>query len=78
MLFEIDPRPYQAEVDRTEATLAQAEAHSNRLEADYHRAETLLAREQLGPRQYDLIGRRLLRVGRPWSASPRLSSTSPS
>ncbi len=54
LLFQIDPRPYQAEVERTKAALAQAVAHSSRLEADYHRAQTLLAREQLARADYDL------------------------
>lgn len=54
LLFQIDPRPYQAEVDRTKAALAQADAHSKRLEADFRRAQTLLAREQLARADYDL------------------------
>src|SRR5690349_10493854 len=34
LLFEIDPRPYQTELNRTEANVLQAEAHMKRLEAD--------------------------------------------
>jgi multidrug efflux pump subunit AcrA (membrane-fusion protein) len=41
LLFEIDPRLYKADLDRIESTLAQQEAHSKRLEADYQRAAAL-------------------------------------
>ncbi len=34
LLFEIDPRPYQAELARTEATDPPRRAHLNRLDAD--------------------------------------------
>lgn len=54
VLFQIDPRPYEAEVARTKASLEQAVAHNKRLEADYRRAQTLLAREQLARADYDL------------------------
>src|SRR5262245_24453550 len=37
VLFEIDPRLLKAEVDRTAANLAQADARVTRLEADYKR-----------------------------------------
>jgi RND family efflux transporter MFP subunit len=53
-LFQIDPRPYEADVARTKAALAQADAHNRRLEADYKRAQALLARDQLARADYDL------------------------
>ncbi len=53
-LFQIDPRPYEAEVARTKAALAQADAHNRRLDADYKRAQALLARDQLARADYDL------------------------
>src|SRR3954471_8839620 len=37
LLFEIDNRPYKANLNRAEATLAQSEAHLKRLDADYRR-----------------------------------------
>ena len=43
-LFEIDPRPYKAIVDRTEATLAQTEARVQRAEADFNRIRNLINR----------------------------------
>lgn len=55
LLFEIDPRPYKAELDRTEATLAQAEAHLKRLDADYRRASNLYARGNISREEYDKI-----------------------
>jgi RND family efflux transporter MFP subunit len=39
VLFEIDPRPYQAELERAEAALAQARAYSKRVDADLKSAE---------------------------------------
>jgi multidrug efflux system membrane fusion protein len=41
VLFEIDPRPFQATYDRQKAALEQAEAHSHRLNNEYHRAKIL-------------------------------------
>jgi RND family efflux transporter MFP subunit len=54
-LFEIDPRPYKAQFDQTEATLAQAEAHLKRLDADYRRASNLYARSNISREEYDKI-----------------------
>jgi RND family efflux transporter MFP subunit len=55
LLFEIDPRPFQAELNRAEANLAQAEAHGRRLEADYQRAASLLASRGMSREDYDKI-----------------------
>src|ERR1700732_4110470 len=43
VLFEIDPRSYQAELARAEATVVQAEAHLARLNLDHQRAIKLYA-----------------------------------
>src|SRR5438067_1734187 len=42
LLFEIDARPYRAELDRAEAALVQAETRFRRADADAGRARTLL------------------------------------
>jgi RND family efflux transporter MFP subunit len=55
VLFLIDPRPFQAEVDRTQANVGQADAHLRRLEADFHRAQEMMARRSLGREEYDKI-----------------------
>ncbi|MDR3637052.1 MAG: efflux RND transporter periplasmic adaptor subunit [Isosphaeraceae bacterium] len=55
LLFQIDPRQYEADLARNEATVAQAEAHNKRLEADYQRAVKLLARGGIGREEYDKI-----------------------
>lgn len=55
VLFQIDPRQYTAELARNEATVAQAEAHHTRLEADYQRAVKLYARGGIGREEYDKI-----------------------
>src|SRR5271155_3805709 len=38
-LFEIDPRPYRAELARAQGTVAQIDARVHRLERDYHRVK---------------------------------------
>lgn len=53
LLFEIDPRPYQAEVDRAQATVEQAQARLTRLEADLKRAESLYAKSTITTEQYE-------------------------
>ena len=53
LLFEIDPRLYKADLDRIESTLAQQEAHSRRLEADYQRAAALYARASVSREEFD-------------------------
>jgi RND family efflux transporter MFP subunit len=55
LLFEIDPRPYETELNRTEATLLQAEAHQRRLDADQKRANNLWSRGAIGREEYDRI-----------------------
>ncbi len=44
LLFEIDPRPYQAELSRAEGNVVQSEGRLKRLEGDYERAQGLLAK----------------------------------
>jgi RND family efflux transporter MFP subunit len=55
LLFEIDPRPYETELNRTEANVQQAEAHQHRLEADQRRANSLYSRGAIGREEYDRI-----------------------
>lgn len=55
LLFEIDPRPYEAELARSQATLVQAEAHQARLKSDFERAAGLVAKRAIGREEYDKI-----------------------
>src|SRR3954468_25037037 len=55
VLFEIDPRPYDAEAARTQAALGLSEAHFRRLEADVKRARGLVARQAIGREEFDKI-----------------------
>jgi multidrug efflux system membrane fusion protein len=55
LLFQIDPRPYRAELDKAEANLVQAEAHSRRLAADYRRAVVMLAKQAMAQEEFDKI-----------------------
>jgi RND family efflux transporter MFP subunit len=55
VLFVIDPRPYQAELNKAEAARALAEAHHRRVEIDYKRAVSMLPRRAIGQEEYDRI-----------------------
>lgn len=55
VLMEIDPRPYQAELDRAEANVAQAEAHLTRLKSDFERATVLRGRDAIGREEFDKV-----------------------
>jgi RND family efflux transporter MFP subunit len=55
ILFEIDPRTYQADLDRASANLVQSQAHRDRLQADFERARRLVAQRAIGQEEYDKI-----------------------
>lgn len=55
ILFEIDARPYDAEMARTEANVVQAEAHLTRLSSEYQRANTLQGRNAISREEFDKI-----------------------
>jgi len=44
LLFEIDARPYEAELARAEGNVVQSEGRLKRLEGDYERSQALLAK----------------------------------
>ena len=54
-LFEIDPRPYQAEVDRSAATMLQLEAREKRLQRQEDRAADLLKKGSMALEDFDQI-----------------------
>jgi RND family efflux transporter MFP subunit len=53
VLFEIDPRPYQAELEKAEARLALSEAQLKRAEVDFKRATALLARQAITREEFE-------------------------
>src|SRR5262245_37940227 len=53
VLFELDPRTYQADLDRAQANVAERTAHPERLQADFDRARRLLAQRAMGQEEYD-------------------------
>jgi RND family efflux transporter MFP subunit len=55
LLFEIDPRPYQAELDRANAALAAAEAHLKRADTELKRAKALIERSAMSKEDYDKV-----------------------
>jgi multidrug efflux system membrane fusion protein len=52
-LFTIDPRPYQAEVDRAAAQLAAAQAQNNYATTDFARAQRLIGDNAIAKRDFD-------------------------
>jgi membrane fusion protein, multidrug efflux system len=53
VLFVIDPRPYAAEVDRTEAQVAAAKARDGYAQADWQRAQRLIGDNAIAKRDFD-------------------------
>ncbi|HEX4644197.1 MAG TPA: efflux RND transporter periplasmic adaptor subunit [Verrucomicrobiae bacterium] len=53
LLFDIDPRPYQAELDRAEADLRQAETRFELASNDLERAERLLKSKAISEEEAD-------------------------
>jgi RND family efflux transporter MFP subunit len=53
LLFVIDPRPYQAELNRTKATLEQAIARYERTQKDYARAQQLVRSRAISEEEVD-------------------------
>lgn len=56
LLFTIDPRPYQAQLDAAEASLAQAKAAQGLARIEAARAETLVEAKILSRQEYDARG----------------------
>src|SRR5262245_36860846 len=55
VLFEIDPRTYQAALDNAEGNLASMQARLVRLDADHARARSLLGRGAVSREEYDRV-----------------------
>src|SRR5215475_11360066 len=53
LLFVIDPRPYQAELNRAKATLEQAIARYERTQKDYARAQVLIKSRAMSQEDVD-------------------------
>jgi multidrug efflux system membrane fusion protein len=53
VLFEIDPRPFKAELARADANVVLADAHVKRLQYDFERAQTLLSKGSISREDYD-------------------------
>ncbi|HWB10855.1 MAG TPA: efflux RND transporter periplasmic adaptor subunit [Pirellulales bacterium] len=55
LLFQIDPRPFDADVARDEAALAAAKARSKRTVADLARAKELIKGKNISQEQFDQV-----------------------
>ncbi len=55
LLFEIDPRPYKAELARTEGNIVQSEGRLRRMEAEHQRATSLLPKGNISREDFDRI-----------------------
>ena len=53
VLFEIDSRPYLADLKNKEALVVQSQRHSERLKSDFERAEKMLPTHAISQEQYD-------------------------
>jgi membrane fusion protein, multidrug efflux system len=53
LLFKIDPRPYQADLDNKAAAVAQARATAEKTKADFERSTLLLKAEVVARADYD-------------------------
>ncbi|HEU4654970.1 MAG TPA: efflux RND transporter periplasmic adaptor subunit [Steroidobacteraceae bacterium] len=53
LLFVIDPRPYQAELDRAQAELTRAEAHAQLADNDLGRTQKLLSIKAASQEEFD-------------------------
>src|ERR1700738_916153 len=53
LLFQIDPRPFQAEVYRLKGDLSQAKAQRSRAQSDFERAERLHNNDGMSAEEYD-------------------------
>ncbi|MCX6908379.1 MAG: efflux RND transporter periplasmic adaptor subunit [Verrucomicrobia bacterium] len=53
LLFLIDPRPYQAELDRTQAECRRAETHLDLAKNDFKRAESLRNTKAISEEEFD-------------------------
>src|SRR4030081_1048870 len=53
VLFEIDPRPLQAEADKLKGDLAQAKAELSKAQSDFQRAERLHNNDGMSTEEYD-------------------------
>jgi RND family efflux transporter MFP subunit len=78
-LYVIDPRPYQADLDRAEAEVARAEAALKLAQAEFARAEKLRKDSVLSPDEFDKVAAQrmqaeaMLRSGRAAADSARLN-----
>jgi RND family efflux transporter MFP subunit len=72
VLFEIDPRPYQAELDKVEAEVKLAEAHLKLADAVQMRAAAQLAQKTIGQEEFDRVaGERILAEAQVGAAKAR-------
>lgn len=53
LLFEVDPKPYQADLDRAQAQRRQAETHLTLVRNDLQRAESLRGTKAISEEDYD-------------------------
>jgi RND family efflux transporter MFP subunit len=53
VLFEVDPRPFDAECQRAKANVSLAEAHLNRVNNDFARAQSLVGKSSMSREDYD-------------------------
>lgn len=55
VLFEIDPRPTKAELDKAEAEVVQSQARANRLQGDLQRAQDLVRSRSISKEEFEKV-----------------------
>src|ERR1700724_4161203 len=76
LLFRIDPRPFQADVDNKKAAVAQAKAMAAKTKADFERSTQLVRAQVIAQADYDTTRAAYLEAAASLSAAAAALETS--
>src|SRR5216683_5711349 len=76
LLFKIDPRPYQADLDNKKAAVAQAKALAEKTKADFERSTQLVRAQVIAQADYDTTRATYLEAAASLSAAAAALETS--
>src|SRR6266481_3605313 len=76
LLFKIDPRPFQADVDNKKAAVAQAKAMAAKTKADFERSTQLVRAQVIAQADYDTTKATYLEAAASLSAAAAALETS--
>ena len=75
LLFQIDPRQFQAESERASANVSQAKAHFDRLDREVARDKPLVANRTITPDQFDQVTSDRAEAEASWKAAIAANDT---